>query len=103
MVARPCEEQDRKSTNMTHLLSLILCIATLFYAVENETIRPDIATVKCNGDKETLCVEYDRRGRSALQPPKHVGSEDSSIFGNLEHNLAYLTDGNCTEMVFRLR
>ena len=88
---------------MIHLLSLLLCIATLFNAVENETIPPDIATVTCNGAKETLNVEYDRRGRSALQPPIHVVTENSSIFGHLEHDLAYLTDGNCTELVFRLR
>ena len=88
---------------MTHLLSLILCTVTLFNTAKNEIILPDIATVTCNGDKETLSVEYDRLGRSSLQPPKHVVTYDSSIFGNLEHNLAYLTDGNCTELVFRLR
>ena len=88
---------------MIRLLSLFLCIATLFNAVENETIPPDIVTVRCNGDKETVSVSYDRRGRPKLQPPKHVVTDNSSIFGNLEHNVAYLTDGNCTELVFRFR
>ena len=92
---------------VTALYCLIVCDVVLSNPIEGEdNVELDKVDITCSGNvTDKIIYKYDHDkpdgGVSRLQPLEY--SEQESIYGNLSHNIRITGNGDCYDLVIRLR